>query len=152
MRVHNARRKLRIGRLKTDVHQTAIGDALHAQAAQKLSKFGRTFLVCQTAAGDGLGGPVGSREFQACRKSVVANGLEGQRFAGKNFGLRLDIVFKIHHEIVGVGALEGKDVGVFAVNLNASSSDVHGLHAKSSDGNNGNDSEHERKNQPLVLP
>src|SRR6267142_2128403 len=125
---------------------------LHAKTSQKLSKFWRTFLVCETAAGDGLRGPIGGSKFRAGRKGVVANGLESKRFAGEDFGLRLDVILEINHEVVGIRAREGKNIGVLAINLNASSGHVNGPHAEGGDGNNGDDREHEGENQPLVLP
>ena len=66
--------------------------------------------------------------------------------------MRLNVVFEIHHVFVGLGTLEGKNVGVLAINLNAGRGHVDGLHAESGDGHNGDDGKHERENQPLVFP
>ncbi len=65
--------------------------------------------------------------------------------------MRLDVIFKIHHVVVGIGAREGEDISVLAVNLNPSSSHVNGLHTESGDGHNGDDGKHKGENQPLVL-
>jgi len=78
--------------------------------------------------------------------------LEGKRFAGEDFGLRLDVILEIHHVIVRIRTRERQDVSVLAVNLNADRSHIDGLHAESGDGHNGDDREHEGENQPLVLP
>ena len=78
--------------------------------------------------------------------------MEGKRFAGEDFGLRLDVILEIHHVVVGIRALEGQDVSVLPVNLNAGGGHIDGLHAEGGDGHNGNDRQHEGEDQPLVLP
>jgi len=48
------------------------------------------------------------KKIPAGRKTVVANGLKGKSLAGEDPGLRLDVILKIHHVVIGIRALEGR--------------------------------------------
>src|SRR5262249_50900601 len=111
----------------------------------------RAFLVRQRARGDGFGGSGRRGEFRPRIQTTIANGLQPQRLAGKNARLGLDVIFAVGVIVVSLRTLERKDVGAFAIDLDARSSDVHRTHAESGDGNDGNDRQHKRKDQPLVL-
>ncbi len=65
--------------------------------------------------------------------------------------MRLDVILEIHHVVVGIRALERKDIGILTVNFNTGGSYINGLHAESGDGHDSHDSEHEGENQPLML-
>ncbi len=148
VRVDDLRGQLGAVGLVGDVHQAAVGHALDAESAEERAEFRRALLIGEAAGGDGLGRRVGAAD---AREDAGADGLERQRFAGQNFGLRLDVIFEIEHVVVGIGALERQDVGGLAAEFDARRGDVDGLHAERGDRDDGDHREHEGQNQPLVL-
>ena len=138
MSINDLRRELRIGGLEGHIHQPAVGNSPHAEASEKSSEFWRTLLIRKIAGGNGLGGIVAA-------KRTVADGLERKRFAGQNLGLRLDAVLHVHHVVVRISSLKGQHAGILATQLDACTCYINRLHAKGSDGNDGDHREHEGK-------
>ncbi len=137
--IDDAGGELRIRGLKADVHELAIGYALHAEAAEKGSEFGRALLIFQAASGQSLRRTRGRGELRPGTETAAADGLQGQSFTRQNFRLRLDVVIEIHHVPVRIHALKRKNAGIFAVDFDAGGGHIDGLHAESSDGDDGND-------------
>ena len=65
--------------------------------------------------------------------------------------MRLDVVVEIHRVVISLGALERKDVGIFAVDFDTRGGDVNGLGTEGTDGSDGHNCQHEGKDKPLVL-
>ena len=134
--------------LVADVHEAAVGDALDCERAEERTELGRTLLIGEASGSYGVGLRVGASNS---REDAGADGLERQRFAGQNLGLRLNVIFQIEHVVVRIGALEWQDVGVLAAQLDPGGRYVNGAHAERGDRDDGDDGEHERQNQPLML-
>ena len=101
----------------------AVGNSLDAEAAEKGAEFGRALLVGETAGGIASEGPFGEEYSGAQPRPLLRMVCKRQRFAGQNLRLRLDVVLEIHHVVVGIRALEGQNVGIFAVDFDAGGGD-----------------------------
>ena len=149
--VNRAGGQLRICGFETHIHQTAVRNAPYAEAAQECGEFGRASLVRKVAAGNGFGKAARPPELGTQGQTIVADGLQGQRFAGQDFCLRLNVIVRIDHIVVRVGTWKRKYVGVFAVDFNAGRGHVNRTHAEGGEADDRNNREQEGENQPLVL-
>src|ERR1700736_2784251 len=118
--IDNLGSPLPIRRLEVDVHQTAGRHSLHTQASKKRTKFRRRLHVCEVTGGKSIRGTGIARKTRLASESATANCAERQGLTGEDLGLGFDVIICIHHVVVGIGALEGKDIGVLAVNLDTS--------------------------------
>ncbi len=144
--------ELWICRFETHIHQTAVGNPLHAEVAQERGELRGGSLVRKIAAGDGFGKAARPGEFRTQGKPIVADSLQREGLAGQDFCLRLNVIVRIHHVVVGIRPLKGKNIGIFPVDFNARRGHVDGLHAEGGDADDSNHREHEGQDEPLVLP
>ena len=98
-----------------------------------------------------FGRGIGILKLRLTGENAGADGLQREGFTGQDLGLRLDVVFEIEHVIVRIGALERKNVGVLAAELDARGGDINRLHAEGGNRNDGDHREHERNNEPLMF-